>query len=306
MNYGLVTKSLAISEITDEQLSLINTYTRRPLTKDEVFVFSLNLCSNEVDRDFERFSIDSLNTLQALMLGKTGIFDHSSKAENQAARIFYTEVIPSNDITSTGEQHHILKAYAYMLRTAKNEDLILEIDGGIKKEVSISCAIKKTSCSICGADMKAMPCEHKKGSTYTDSSATMLCHYILDEPSDAYEWSFVAVPAQKAAGVTKAYQAIENIAMSNDTDDLAKLYELAEIGKEYHESLRREFVKLSAFAYSSMNTSLVEEASRKMSVAELREFNKAFSPRTSEVIPNGFQLFSEENQLEHSNNHFKI
>ena len=30
-----------------------------------------------------------------------------------------------------------------------------------------------------------------------------VCHTVLDQPSDAYEWSFVAVPSQRAAGVVK-------------------------------------------------------------------------------------------------------
>ena len=33
----------------------------------------------------------------------------------------------------------------------------------------------------------------------------MLCHTILSDITDAYEWSFVAVPAQRNAGVTKQY-----------------------------------------------------------------------------------------------------
>lgn len=41
--------------------------------------------------------------------------------------------------------------------------------------------------------MKKSPCTHIKGAEYGGK----LCCYILDEPFDAYEWSFVAVPAQK-------------------------------------------------------------------------------------------------------------
>ena len=29
------------------------------------------------------------------------------------------------------------------------------------------------------------------------------CHFVLSDPQDAYEWSFVAVPAQRDAGVIK-------------------------------------------------------------------------------------------------------
>ena len=31
------------------------------------------------------------------------------------------------------------------------------------------------------------------------------CHVVLSDVTDAYEWSFVAVPAQREAGVTKQF-----------------------------------------------------------------------------------------------------
>ena len=36
-----------------------------------------------------------------------------------------------------------------------------------------------------------------------------LCHTLLSGAKDAYEWSFVAIPAQPKAGVTKAYSTWE-------------------------------------------------------------------------------------------------
>ena len=45
---------------TAEELELINTYTRRTLTADEVYVFTVVLCDNDVDRDGERFTVESL------------------------------------------------------------------------------------------------------------------------------------------------------------------------------------------------------------------------------------------------------
>ena len=68
-------------------LECINQYTRRPFTEQEVYTFSVVLCDNEIDRDFERFSVEALHTLSQLFLGKTGIFDHNMKTGNQAARL---------------------------------------------------------------------------------------------------------------------------------------------------------------------------------------------------------------------------
>ena len=69
-----------------EELELINSYTRNPLTAEEVYCFNLTLCDNEVDRDFERFSINALKGLCELFPGRTGICDHNMSAKNVATQ----------------------------------------------------------------------------------------------------------------------------------------------------------------------------------------------------------------------------
>ena len=90
-----------------------------------------------------------------------------------------------------------LKAWAYLLRTEKNAYLIAEIEGGIKREVSVGCSVARRVCSICGAE--GGTCQHTPGQRYGEQ----LCYLELRDPTDAYEWSFVAVPAQRKADVYK-------------------------------------------------------------------------------------------------------
>lgn len=200
MHNGYILKSAFSPEEAD--LEQINRFTRRPFDAGEVYTFRLVLCDNEVDRDWERFNSQALYPLAELFRGKTGIFNHSMDAATQSARIYDTAVIPvEGKRTRCGEPYCQLVAKAYMPRTQGNRDLILEIDGGIKKEVSVGCAMGSATCSICGADLQNGSCGHEKGQTYNGQ----LCCTVLGDPKDAYEWSFVAVPAQPAAGVTKAY-----------------------------------------------------------------------------------------------------
>lgn len=207
-----VIQKAADTPATGEQLAKINRFSRRELSVEEVYVFSLLLCDNEVDRDYERFPAASLEKLAALFVGKTGIFDHNPRGENQTARIFETAVeTDQGRLTAAGEPYAALRAWAYMVRCDKNADLILEIDAGIKKEVSVGCAVERAECSICGADVRERPCSHEAGQEYGDA----LCWHELRNPTDAYEWSFVAVPAQKRAGVTKgAHTAGEDLVKS--------------------------------------------------------------------------------------------
>lgn len=185
-----------------ETLDKINKYTRREFRADELYAFPVTLCDNDIDRDMERFSDSALDKMKSLFIGKTGIFDHYSAAENQTARIYDTEVVTDPmKTTKYGAPYKYLKGMAYMVRTDTNKDLIAEIDGGIKKEVSVGCSANKRICSICGCNRNKTACEHVKGKEYFGKT----CHYILDDVTDAYEWSFVAVPAQINAGVTKKY-----------------------------------------------------------------------------------------------------
>lgn len=184
-------------------LAKINSFTRREFKEEELYVFPITLCDNEIDRDLERFSDAALDKMRQLFIGKTGIFDHNPIAGNQEARIYDTEVVADDSRrTSDGRPYKYLKGMAYMVRTDANKDLISEIDAGIKKEVSVSCSSAKRTCSICGTDSYKEGCEHRKGKEYDGK----ICHYILDDITDAYEWSFVAVPAQINAGVTKKYE----------------------------------------------------------------------------------------------------
>lgn len=182
-------------------LEQLNRFTRRKHTAQEVYMFDVILCDNEVDRDGECFTKQALETLCRRFEGVTGIFDHDPKGSRQTARIFATELVedPARR-TAYGAAYTYLKACAYMIRTDSNQDLIREIDGGIKKEVSVSCAAKTSRCSVCGS---TGACAHEKSKVY----GGRLCYRELEDISDVYEWSFVAVPAQVHAGVTKQYGA---------------------------------------------------------------------------------------------------
>lgn len=196
-------KSAQISaqELSAEDLALINNYTLNELTADQVYTFRLTLCDNEIDRAQERFTVDALKTLSDLFLGRTIIADHNWSSAQQTARIYRTEVVQEEGVTTkAGEPYTKLVANAYMVRTESNGDLIQEIQAGIKKEVSVGCAVARVTCSVCGCDYRS--CGHWAGKAYDGTR----CHKILGNPTDAYEVSFVAVPAQRKAGVTKAYE----------------------------------------------------------------------------------------------------
>ena len=206
---GLICKSASVEsqDVTDEDLKKINKFTLSPLTSEEVFTFKLIMGDNELDdRNYEPFNLNALKDLQKLYIGKTMIKDHERVADNQIARIYDTELVSdSNKMTGAGEIFTKLIAKCYMVKTEKNADLISEIKAGIKKEVSTGCKAKHAWCSICGTDNMKHYCSHYWGQEYETKDGKKTCYFTLDGAKEAYEVSFVAVPAQPRAGTTKNY-----------------------------------------------------------------------------------------------------
>lgn len=204
---GLVNKSanLETQEVTDADLKSINKLTLSPLAAEEVFTFKVTMCDNEIDRDYEYFSLKALKDFKKLFVGKTVIKDHFRRADNQVARIYSTEIVENAGVTKNNEVYTQLVAHCYMVKTTSNEDLIAEIKGGIKKEVSVGCSVLSANCSICGTDNTKTYCPHWGGREYDKEGGKQTCHFKLDGGRDAYELSLVAVPAQVNAGLRKSY-----------------------------------------------------------------------------------------------------
>lgn len=250
-----------------EILEKINRFTRRELNEEEVYIFSVILCDNEIDRDCERFSDEALETLKGRFVGKTGIFDHDQSTSNQTARIFDTEIVTDpTKTTKNGEIYKYLKANAYMVRTDENQSLIAEIDGGIKKEVSVSCTAAQRVCSICGADKSISSCSHIKGRKYNGK----LCHTVLGSITDAYEWSFVAVPAQVNAGVTKRFGTGSTVSSPVDANLLAA-----------DEELRRDVRKLAYFVGGRAASEAAAILAGSMTTSQLIALKKSYENRIS-------------------------
>jgi hypothetical protein len=211
---GVISKvaSVAPLEVTDADLRKINKYTLSPVTADDVFIFKATIADNEQDdRNFMPFDLKALQDLKKLYPGKTMLKDHSRKSDNQIARVYDTELVQdASKLTELGELHTELIAKIYMIKTDSNKDLIAEIIGGIKKEVSTSTVPEKMICSICGVDNMKEYCRHWPGREYdvtdnnTGKTTKKRCKMLLRGAKEAYELSFVAVPAQPRAGTHKS------------------------------------------------------------------------------------------------------
>lgn len=320
-------------EPDDETLEQIGRFTLKKPDKNELFIFSAVLCDNEIDRDLERFSVSTLKKLADMYTGVTGIFDHSMSSRDQTARIYKTQMIADETRkTSIGENYTYVKAGCYMVRSEKTETLIREIENGIIKEVSVSCSVGERVCSVCGKRHASKGCRHILGEEYDGK----ICHAVLNSPKDVYEWSFVAVPAQRNAGVSKSAKkggapdtvstvcgesgeeiitALQN-AQKGAALSEAQIKSLgaffdemkqdASSGKEKRLREEREIIAMSAFTLPLMDTKSLSGILKKLDGEEISMLKTAFTARSHETNAFSPKLKGENEKSTGENEQFKI
>ena len=266
---------------TAVQLGAINGLAKAELTEEQVYVFSLRLCDDQVDRDYERFDTAALPGLAKLFMGKTGIADHKWSSENQVARIFAAETVMEEGVS-------YIKAWAYIRRGGVNDEIIADIEAGIKKEVSVGCAMGRSVCSICGSEYGE--CGHRKGQYYDGQ----LCCAILKEPMDAYEFSFVAVPAQVNAGVLKGMgrnKCLKELAEEfGAQNEYRALYKEAQLGRQYRKELEDSIVRLCLALELGAEANVYRNLVKTADAEDLMALKTALEARLAESLPVVTQL----------------
>lgn len=267
---------------TAAQLEAINAQAKAKLTAEQVYVFSLRLCDDQVDRDFERFDTQALPGLAKLFIGKTGVVDHKWSSEAQVARIFATEVVKEERVS-------YIKAWAYIRRGGHNDEIIADIEAGIKKEVSVGCAMGLAVCSVCGSEYGS--CGHQKGQYYDGQ----LCCAILREPMDAYEFSFVAVPAQKDAGVLKGFgrgeRCLKELAEEFGAQrEYRELWEQAQLGRQYRKELENGVVRLCLALELGADRDVLLGVVKHAGAEDLQKLKLSLEKRLEESLPVQSQL----------------
>lgn len=272
---------------TAVQLEAINALAKARLNGEQVYVFSLRLCDDQIDRDFERFDEAALPGLAKLFIGKTGIVDHRWSTENQVARIFETQVVREKGTS-------YIKAWAYIRRGGANDEIIADIEAGIKKEVSVGCAMGRAVCSVCGSEYGS--CGHLKGESYEGQ----VCCAILQEPVDAYEFSFVAVPAQREAGVLKALggkRKLKELAEEFGAQgEYRVLMKEAELGRRYRKELEDNVVRLGLALELGVSEPVLRSLAGVAAAEDLLALKEALEGRLSEMMPVVRQLGGGEKQ----------
>lgn len=162
-----------ILKLTQDMLEKINNYYLKRVTLDDVYIFTVKLCDNDIDTDRQCFSDESLGDIAKLVIGRTG------QVDEYKARIFDTIIIVDDDEkTKYNKPRKKLYAHCWIDRKPQNEEIIQAIADSVSIEASISCSVRHKYCSVCGNDKLKEHCKCDYG------------YEILDGVTDVYDWFF--------------------------------------------------------------------------------------------------------------------
>jgi hypothetical protein len=167
-------------EISDGLIFLINSQIKppKPVTKEDVYIRTMFLVSDEVNSYGGRFPIEELPNIAELVIDSPVIVGHT-KERLPIARNFKAELVERDGTRpalrlpqkaggrrkSSSRGKNWVKVWFYWLRNSKDALSLKEnIDHGIYKECSLGFVFEYPECSICGEDMRR--CQHVPFKTY--------------------------------------------------------------------------------------------------------------------------------------------
>lgn len=190
------------SAAAETDLELINQQAPQALKREDVYIRSMVLCSNQLcESDWCRFSEQALEQIAGLVVGESVLAGHDRRSL-PVGRFFRAEVVESNGRAAGSEQAdpdrpgRWVRAWFYWLRETEGaEDLLRKMDGGIYREVSIAWRYRGGRCAICGEPLAV--CPHEVGGVYDGQR----CYCWIDEVLEVLEGSLVYRGADRSTTI---------------------------------------------------------------------------------------------------------
>jgi hypothetical protein len=168
-------------------------------TPEQLYIFSLRMCNNDIDADNDKLSDDFLRQF-AEQINTSSIpliKDHTWTADGQIGRVYRAEVL-SDGVNSLGEPYTYVLGYAYV---AADSDIVSRIKLGLLSEVSVGFDGSGYTCSVCGAGVKSHDCQCTNGHVFGTEYEGNPVYRNVNQCLSALECSFVPVPAQDGAEI---------------------------------------------------------------------------------------------------------
>jgi hypothetical protein len=209
------------SSISDDDMNRINRLAPAELSSDQIYVRSMYLCSTQpCDSDGCQFSNNALYEIAHKIIGQSVLSGHD-RSRLPLARFYKAMVVKIQNEQS--EPIHVVRAWFYWLRdTSRAKDLLLNIDGGIYREVSLSWRFDRWRCSICNAENGQ--CAHQVGTSYEGKT----CYRLIDHILDVLEGSLVYKAADSnstLSGVRVSRDDEHDVSIIISTDSIDELFD---------------------------------------------------------------------------------
>ncbi|NIM99542.1 MAG: hypothetical protein GTO24_16165 [candidate division Zixibacteria bacterium] len=204
-------------EISDELVFLINSRIKppKPVTKEDIFVRTMFLVSDEVNSYGGRFPLEELVKISNLVIDSPVIVGHT-KEKLPIARNFKAELAQK-------DCQNWLKVWFYWLKNAKDASSLKDnIDHGIYKECSLGFVFEFPECSICGEDMRK--CSHIPFKSYSTQDGEKEAYFNYRNVIRVLETSLVyrgAVPNTSMSDELGVYQKGSSDGGSQELDSSA-------------------------------------------------------------------------------------
>ncbi len=176
---------------SESDMEIINQLAPGNLSSEQVFIRSMYLCSSQPClSDGCQFTRNALDEIAQRVVGLSVLTGHD-RSSLPIARFFKAEVVQS-DLQNSNEPVFFVRAWFYWLRnTSGAKDLLLNIDGGIYREVSLAWKFDAWSCSICRSPNGR--CGHRAGALYNEQR----CYRLIDHITEVLEGSLVYKSADR-------------------------------------------------------------------------------------------------------------
>jgi hypothetical protein len=179
---------------------------------------------------------------------------------------------------------------------------------------------------VCARKTKENACKHEKGKVYDGH----FCHHVLKNPTDAYEWSFVAVPAQVRAGVIKSFDGTHDTEEETDKNVLdilkrsggevtltkgqlnslksyiEKIKADAAIKDRYEQSVKDEVLKLCRITMPGISSGAMKNILDNAGIHDLLQLKDSLSKKLCSIIPPVVQLVPQKDKDKDLNSQFKF
>ena len=197
-----------VREPDANDLKIINSFAKRELKPDEVYIATMHLANDQVDRTYERFPVSYLEQFAETIVGKSLLIGHDHHGAPEG--LFYKAELVKGDppedcafaaIDSAGQATYLAPSF-YVVRTRRNEHLRAQIDGGVYRYVSIGFHYEDLVCDLCGKSIFDPACPHIPGHDY-DGEA---CTAAYAGQAEAGEGSIVYLGAQYGAELKQAHE----------------------------------------------------------------------------------------------------